>query len=174
MDNTRLINTNDIKFLTNQTCEDIGIVSSKDMKQLNLPRGTFDGGFYPLTKQESAYISDEELEMAEAIVLMGYSGIFDGKKYLIPTIEVDYSSEPCDRVQPFSQAKAENERLRLVAERVATATGGFFGWRETPEAEWDGRGGKFFICFLIPFDYAFAHAKSYDEWVVHLAQVIIS
>jgi hypothetical protein len=83
-----------ITYLTNGCCENTGHVTGWT---------AFDAGpdFYPLTEQESRYISEIITGLHGTEILGGYSALIEGynpanvnKKFFTPTIESAYRTRP--------------------------------------------------------------------------------
>ena len=69
-------------FITNGCCEATHDSLPEVFAKLGLQHGEFDGEWYPLTKEESQYISDDEIVAAGTCVRTGYACLYQGKKWL--------------------------------------------------------------------------------------------
>lgn len=172
MQQNRRVKPEDMIFLTNQGCEDTGQVDELWMTDLGLECGKFDGDAYPLTEQESQFIGEDVAEIGGHLAMTGYSVLIGKRKYLAPTIEIDYNNDDdCPFSFTYEQAKAANEKLRNTMERLADTTEGYFCWESEPAIEFREGDGKFVTEIYIPFEYARQHASDFEQWKKHLTEI---
>lgn len=172
MQQNRQVKPEDMIFLTNQGCEDTGQIDENRLTDLGLGYGEFDGAPYPLTDQESQFIGEDVVGIDGQYALLGYSVLIGNRKYLAPTIEIDYTAdEDCPFSFNLDQAKEANERFRKTMERLAETTDGYFYWSAEPGIEFKEGGGKFVTEIFIPFEYAIKHAEDFDQWKTHLTKI---
>lgn len=172
MQQNRQVKPEDMIFLTNQGCEDTGQVDEARLARLGLSYGAFEGSPYPLTDQESQFIGEDVVEIGGHFALTGYSVLIGNRKYLAPTIEIDYTSdEDCPFSFVYAEAKEANERLRKTMERLAETTDGYFCWSAEPGIEFKEGDGKFVSEIFIPFEYASKHAENFEQWKAHLKDI---
>ena len=79
-------------FITNGCCEATHDSLPEVFAKLGLQHGEFDGEWYPLTKEESQYISDDEIVAAGTCVRTGYACLYQGKKWLYPIMLTEDNS----------------------------------------------------------------------------------
>jgi hypothetical protein len=164
------ISGEDIVFLTNGGCEETGQVSEQRLEELGLQYGEFDGSPYPLTDHESNFIGEDVVDIGGFSALLGYSVLFEGAKYLAPTIEIDYF-ESNDDANTYPAAQELNLKLGQVASKLAELTGGRYCWENNPAIEFAEGDGKFVAELMIPIDYAEAHAQDFESWKQHLTEL---
>lgn len=168
---TRLIAHDKVTYLTNQGCEDTGHVDALKLNELGLPHGEWEGDFHPLTEAESSLIAEDVVELFGHFALMGYSVLIGDRKYLAPTIEIDF-----DHDSPFLFDKNEactfNQRLRDPLQHLAEQTDGFFFWSSEPDIEFENGDGKYVVTMFIPIEgYALKHANDFAQWAAHLKRL---
>lgn len=172
MTNNRLIDPADVTYLTSQVCEDTGNVDELKLNSLGLESGSFMDSSYPLTDTEACFIGEDVVEIGGHLALTGYSVLIGNRKYLAPTIEIDYTSDDdCAFNFTFGEAKAANKKLRDTVGRLAEITNGYFCWNAEPGIEFKEGGGKFVTEIFIPFEYAQERTNSFEQWKDHLAML---
>ena len=169
--NTRLIVRDNVTYLTNQGCEDTGHVDALKLAELGLPHGEWDGEFHPLTEAEGLLIAEDVVELFGHFALMGYSVLIGDRKYLAPTIEIDF-----DHDSPFlfdkDEAHAFNQRLLEPLQTLAERTDGLFFWASEPDIEFENGDGKYVVTMFIPIEsYALKHANDFAQWAAHLKRI---
>ncbi len=153
-------------YMTNGCCEVTHDYVEDLLVKFGLPAGDFEGGFYPLTKQEERYIGDDLADVADGFgALLGYSALYQGQKYLMPSIELYFGEDGAvteEDALAYGQALKEeySERLKAIGGHVFL------------EENWDN--DRHLMQVLIPFDYAFANAKDLDSWTTHLEETLLA
>lgn len=141
-------------YLTNATCDDAQSVKSGF------------SGKYPLTRRESQYIADDVAQVADGFgALMGYSAMYQDKKYLMPSIELFYGKGTLladDEALEFGEAFVE------AIKGDVEAIGGHVFLRP------DDMPKRHLIQVLIPFEHAFSKADKYDDWKKYLETDLLS
>jgi len=152
-------------YLTNGCCEDTGHVDAALLASLGLEAGEWEGDFYPLTDAEAKYIYEDLADVADGFGAMtGYSALYQGKKFLMPSIELYFGEDG------------------IVSEADALAFGKAYA--EDVKARVEGIGGHVFldeehdqdrhlIQVLVPVEYAMRNAKDFDGWKDHLASTLL-
>jgi hypothetical protein len=152
-------------YLTNQSCE---VTHDHDMllDHFSLPYGEFDGSFYPLTKAEEIYIADDlHTEIANGFgALMGYSALYQGEKFLMPSVEVQWGEFGADTEE---QALEFAKRFVAEIEPRVTAAGGHVILDDNHPEE------RHLVQVLLPFAYAQKTAQDYDSWSKHLTDDLL-
>src|SRR5690606_13255148 len=98
-------------------------------------------GFYPLVKDEWVFIGEDYVDIAmDCGVLTGYSSLYKGQKYLMPTAEICFDEE-VTREQAMQKAV---ELKSLLEGRIADIGGHTFLAEDDPD--------RISVKFLIPFD----------------------
>lgn len=154
-------------YLTSGTCE---VTQEYDdlLDKHNLPYGEFDGSFYPLTDAEAVYIADDMLmEVADGFgALTGYSALYQGKKYLMPSIEIgwgeDFGAANADEALDFAN------RFKAEIENRVSETGGHVILGENEGVD------RHTVKVLVPFEYAAKVASDYQEWSDHLETTLLA
>lgn len=172
---TRLISEADfghVRFLTSGCCEDTGNVGAEELKAQGMDYQEYpNGDFYPLTDLESCFIAEEYVALGsnpEFDCLLGYSAVYQGHKYLVPTIEIGFDDSENSTLIPQADAKTLNDEARALAQHICDVTGGFFRWSEQPAEEHDDGFGRFVVEILVPIDYVQNVAIGMDSWQHHL------
>lgn len=131
------------------------------MDRLRLDYSIIPGdGFYPLTQDEIIYIADCGLDLPNGMHLrLGYSCLYEGKKYLCPTIEI----EPGD----IAALKDRSNFLTAVIPLIR-AIGGHVVTEERT-----GTTTCHEIWLLIPFSYAQQNAVDTSDWKIKLARLLL-
>lgn len=172
-DNLR-ISPKNVTYLTNQGCEDTGQVDEKYLTGLGLSVGQFMDSSYPLTNLEACYIGEDVTEIAGHQALTGYSVLIGNRKYLAPTIELDYwvwDNEDDPEEQSEKWAMDENTRLQPMLEKMANMTGGLYSWEDETAVEFSNGDGRFVVTLFVPFEYAQKHANGFEQWKDHLSEL---
>lgn len=87
-----------------------------------LPEGT---EFYPLTVSEGRYVSGDDVFMSqEGAGLMGYAVLFNGQKYLAPSVEVCYKADWNDSEDTREQALVKARRMAVKVQDALYKIGG--------------------------------------------------
>lgn len=174
MTNNRLIDLTDVIYLTSQACEDTGNVDELKLDSLGLESGSFMDSSYPLTDTEACFIGEDVAEMAGHLALTGYSVLIGNRKYLAPTIELNYqvwNSKEDPEEQSEKWAMDANEKLRPICQKIAEMTGGYYVWNPEAAVEFENGDGRFTIEIYIPFEYAQEHANGFEQWKDHLTSL---
>jgi hypothetical protein len=167
-----MIQNDQVTYLTNQGCEDTTHVSEQRLKDLGLGVGRFEDDPYPLTDEEAQFIGEDAILIAGIWTLIGYSVLIGNQKYLAPTLEIFYDHDDDSPFGfSFEQARAANDERRVIVERLAELTGGYFCWNAEPAMEFSNGDGKFIIELYVPFEYALEHAENFDQWKAHLEKI---
>jgi hypothetical protein len=150
--------------LTNATCENAH-GTPELLAEYGLPGGSFEGEFYPLTDAESKFIGDDLVEVFDGFEAMtGYSVLYEGRKFLAPTVEFYYG----DGVSTTEQEARDacDTSVRCLAEHV-----GDFGGRVLVHEDMDDRIN---MMVMIPFEYARDNAKDFEGWKQHLEEEVFA
>ena len=96
----------------------------------NIPAGTWEGNFYPLSDAEMAYTRpDFGPNTANGdTILLGYTAIYQGRRYFVVTVEYSYRAEDRDQRNPRqdTQPYFAAQRLRNEATtRITAESGGY-------------------------------------------------
>ncbi|NTF17462.1 hypothetical protein G6L37_03445 [Agrobacterium rubi] len=151
-------------YLTSACCE---VTEQYDdlLMQNGLAFGAFDGGFYPLTEEESKFIADDVAEVDDGYVaLMGYSSLYRGKKFLMPSVEVSFDAE-----NEMSRDLGLHMAYEFADQNVASIEE--IGGHILVDADADV--DKHVVQVLIPFDYAATVADDYAGWKTHLERALL-
>lgn len=165
----------EIRFLTSGCCEDTGNVSADELKGLGLEFQTFeDASTYPLTDEEQGIIAEEYLDIDGngLFCLMGYSALYKGRKYLVPTIEISFDGSMPNSMLTPPEAAVCNQKAKAIGELIADITGGHYMWREEPAEIYNDDHGRFVTELLIPVDYAKDVSIGLDTWQAHLKGIV--
>lgn len=169
--NTRQICPQSAIFLTSGCCEDTGQIGTDTLRQLGLTTGIVNGDHYPLTHEEMQFIAEEYVTFGPYLALMGYSALVNGRKYLVPTIEIPFNDHHPD-IQGRMEALLEAEECLKLLEGMADRVGGHCALRTesfttTFVHNLDLDEG-FYACELfIPMTYATEHARDFESWKAH-------
>jgi hypothetical protein len=145
-------------YLTSATCENAH-GTPELLAEYGLPGGTYDGDFYPLTEAESQFIGEDLVEVYDGFEAMtGYSVLYEGRKFLAPTVEFYYGEGVSTTEQEARDAC--DTSVRCLAEHV-----GDFGGRVLVYEDMDDRIN---LMVMIPFEYARENAKNFEGWKRHL------
>jgi hypothetical protein len=146
-------------YLTNQ-CGEVTEQYDDLLDDLGLEFGSFNGEFYPLTDREAVYIADDLADVAGGCgAVMGYSAVYRGKKYLLPSIEIGFDPEKFgDRSEALALAYELEDEL---GDRLA-AIGGHVILDEDHDQQ------RHLLKILIPFGYAMSVADDFEGWKRHL------
>ncbi len=170
-------------YLTSGCCESTDHVGRRALLDLGLGYGWWTGSkvitatgmedkpkpeydFYPLTAEESLFISEHGFHTGEGYVgLTGYATLYKGKKWLSPTIEVEWLTDDkarhgytADQMHAPTQDQALFLARRLLAraiERLASI-GGYAEIEENPETADD----RWTVALHIPMEWALNNLKS--------------
>jgi hypothetical protein len=152
-------------YLTSGTCE---VTEQYDdlLDELDLDYGSFEGEFYPLTDDEAVFIGEDLADVADGYgALMGYSAVFKGEKFLMPSVEVGFGPDfGTDRDGALEAAKGLKDKIGSKIEAV----GGHVFLDENHD--WD----RHVVQILIPFSYAKTVASDFDGWKTHLEQELLA
>lgn len=117
--------TTEVANVTPKMLDDAGLNYSNEESE----------GFYPLTEQEAKFVAEDWVDVGgEYPMMLGYSILLDGKKYLSleDTISTDMEGE-------FDHSlDVENVNCKERAIKVAEKLGGMVLWSEQPSCEWEG------------------------------------
>lgn len=182
------------QYLTDGCCESVLDKKNglKVFKELNLPfsswrqEGKFgsfvdykpthsflpkDAEFYPLTDKESDYIGEDSFGEIHAGIRLPNSMLYQGKKYLAPSIEVCWfdgktfsrgSYGPC-LYATKKEAKTEAERLAEFLKPKLVKFGGLTYIDEEVD--------RFDVFMLIPFSKAFKY-REIEKWKEFLGNLV--
>ena len=175
-------------YLTNGTCENTDHVGRRRLVDLGLGYGWWTGkdvvtakgledkpadnyDFYPLTLEESKLISEQGFTTGEGYVgLTGYSTLYKGKKWLTPTVEVEWH---CDEKARYGykaedmHAPTADEALVIARRLAARATDRLVrmgGYAEIEESEFDPLDdvqARWTVALHIPMEWALKHLYGY-------------
>jgi hypothetical protein len=162
-------------YLTNGSAEDV-LSHQMDHKgvQVDLKAlGLESQEDYPLSEQEANYVFDDEIvlqgipgpfgQTPTYNVLMGYSTLKDGVKFLAPTIEHMYGDgDDADKALRDVNAFADATRPALEA------IGGSVTVVE------DALPSRHNVEIRIPMEYAVSTGLDYDGWVEHLKTKVLA
>ena len=182
---SRLLTRSDfLIYMTNSTCEscfDSGINglfpsdAERVFRALNLEHGEFspcegETHFYPLTKDEEKYISDESIFDCGLFHFNASStAILNGKKHFAVEY-IDYA----DEMEPGSSAetlKAMNSFIKNPLLNVAEQFEGKLDW--TPSSEYSDESTEFITELYIPFDKIIPQASDYRDIVSIIQEAIV-
>jgi len=155
----------ELVYLTNGCCEDTGHVDAALFAKLGLEAGEWEGEFFPLTDAELKYVYEDVADVADGFgALTGYSALYQGKKYLMPSIELYFGEGgnvgDADALA-FGKAYVEDVKARVEG------VGGHVFLEEEHDQD------RHLIQVLVPFEYAMANAKDFDGWKDHLAGTLL-
>ena len=152
-------------YLTTGCCEPTHSYIEDIFADRGIPAGSFDGSFYPLTDAESRYIGDHMVDVADGFgALTGYAALYQGKKYLMPSIELFYGQG-----SDFSSEQLLDFGKKLMAEyrnAIDSINGHLF-------LDEEDAGDRHTLKVLIPIEYAIANANDFDEWSAHLVGTLL-
>lgn len=171
-------------YLTSGCCENTDHVGRRALLDLGLGYGWWTGrdvitakgmedkpkpeyDFYPLTAEESLFINEHGFTTGEGYVgLTGYSTLYQGKKWLTPTVEVEWHTEDKARHGYKAEdmhAPTQDEALVIARRLAARAThrleriGGYAEIEETYETADD----RWTVALHIPMEWALNNLKSH-------------
>ena len=150
-------------YLTNGSCENAH-GTPELLAEYGLPGGSYEGEFYPLTDDEAKFIGDDLVEVYNGFEAMtGYAVLYEGRKFLAPTVEFYYG----DGVSTTEQEARDacDTSVRCLAEHV-----GDFGGRVLVSEDDD----RINMMIMIPFEYARANAKDFEGWKQHLEEDVFA
>ena len=164
-------------YLTNGCCENAH-GSEALFNRLKLDYGNFQGEFYPLTDAEVSYISEDGVPTPEGQAEMGYSGLYKGRKWLMPSIEVCF----LDSVErPFSEKSYGTEGVYKTTHEAKDKVDALAAqYRPRIEAlggyvftfyDYGPSSDRHTIQILIPFEAAFK-LGSYDKYKTWLSELL--
>lgn len=113
-------------YLTNACCEDTGHLTAELLAAAGFGYTDDEDGFYPLTEAEAGYVADDALGCAGHEVLLGYSVLMEGRKWLAPTLRIlhaDPEASESDYLSP-GNALALAKVLEAVLSPRVQAFGG--------------------------------------------------
>lgn len=147
-------------FLTSGACENAW-GSPELFALLGLPEGEFDGEFYPLTQEESVYIGEDLVEGTTAWAYTGYSVLYQGKKWLAPSMEFNWlnaaSTEGEEGIYPDEEAAQKAAvSIQETLDPLFAQIGGMI-LRDDESRD------RISLLFLVPFDYAMRFAD-FEAW----------
>lgn len=151
-------------YLTSGCCE---VTEQYDdlLDQNGLEYGSFEGRFFPLTDEEAKFIADDVAEVDDGYgALMGYSALYRGEKYLMPSIEISFEA---------NNAMSRDLSLKMAYEFVTQHSSSIeeTGGHIIVDADCDI--DRHVIQVLIPCSYAAAVADDYNGWKSHLEEVLL-
>jgi len=128
-----------------------------------LPKGT---EFYPLSVSEGKYVSGSDIFMSdEGAGLMGYAVLYNGVKYLAPTVEVCYKSDWNDSEDTRDQALEKARRMAVKVQDTLYKIGG------QTVIQLDDADDRHTVIALIPFDFVMGKEfKAYNDFLNELFQ----
>ncbi len=107
-------------YLTNACCE-AAHGQEAHFNELGLSYGEYEGQFYPLTEDEEKFIAEDEVYSFDGrmLAMMGYTALYRGKKYFMPSIELSFGDDfddfpPFEKVLEEAKAYAENINPKLA------------------------------------------------------------
>lgn len=151
---------NEPLYLTNGCCEhahgDAALMDEFGLGYSENPDGT---DFYPLNDAESRYIAEDMAELDGGLfALMGYSCVFQGRKFYMPSIEI--MQIPGDR----DAEEIGKEFAAAVAERVKAEDGHVL-------RQWND--DRYLVRVLIPVERAETF-DGYEDWKAFLVGDLLS
>lgn len=149
-------------YLTNGCCEPAH-ATPELLDEWNLPYSLDSGGFHPLTAEELAYIGEDTVEVGKSgyVALLGYTGLYDGRKWLMPVIEIAYQGDQNpDAVLP-TRDEARSLTSALASELQVIL--GFAGGYVFQDEGYD----RFIMELCLPFSLAYEQG-SYEAWKRYL------
>lgn len=164
-----------VRFLTSGCCEDTGHVGESELQSLGLDFQSFDdGASYPLTEEEQNFIAEEYLDIDGngLLCLMGYSALLNGRKYLVPAIEVSFDESVPNSMLTQQEAQELNQKARAIGARIAYITDGYYMWSDNPDIMFNDDHGRYVTDLFIPMDYAKSVAIGLDTWQAHLKGIV--
>lgn len=151
-------------ILTNACCENAH-GTPELLAEYGLPGGNYDGDFYPLTEAESQFIGEDLVEVYEGFEAMtGYSVLYEGRKFLAPTVEFYYGAGVSTSEQEARDAC--DTSLRCLSEHVGDFGGRVLVHEDMPD--------RINLMIMIPFEYARANAKNFEGWKQHLEDEVFA
>lgn len=151
-------------YLTNACCENAH-GTPELLAEHGLPGGIYDGDFYPLTDAEFQFIGEDVVPVYDGFEAMtGYSVLYEGRKFLAPTVEFYYGKGVSTTEQEARDAC--DTSVHCLAEHV-----GDFGGRVLVHEDMDDRIN---MVVMIPFEYARANAKTFQDWKQHLEEEVFA
>lgn len=154
-------------YLTNACCETTHDYAEDLLKKFGIPYSDAeDEFFYPLTKDEEKFIGHELADVADGFgALMGYSALYQGQKYLMPSIELYFGDDGAvtkEDALEYGQALTAEFKDRLAD------IGGHVFFEEEHDSD------RHLIQVLVPFEYAMTKAQSFEEWKAHLEETLLA
>lgn len=147
-----LVNGKPLTVLTNGDCEDTGFWTLAQFEAFGLDWGEWNGEDYPLTDEEAVYISyDNRVTPAGGDFLFGYSALYEGQKWAMPSIEYMH---PVD-------LQGQQEEQRLLEELVAPYRGRVVLDEEGPE-------DRLTVLILVPFSALQEAFNDVHDWQRYL------
>jgi len=110
-------------YLTSGCCESC-IDDGRILDLFGLDYGTFEEDFYPLTKTEEAFIAEDVVTSADErmCALTGYSALYRGEKYIMPSIELPVGKE-YDAPDVETVRKTAEDYVRAIMPKVKSLGG---------------------------------------------------
>lgn len=161
-------------YLTNGSMEDTEHVKMDYLERLGLPfqtdvdYGTGIYGFYPLSEEEEAFLSDEPLETPYGYNLsMGYTVLHNKVKCLVVGFEVNFEDN-----DEYAHAEQDYAALKAPLVRAARHFDGAKVYYPSEVAvEWEEGNGHFECALYVPFDAAKNVASEHEGWQAYLTNL---
>jgi hypothetical protein len=136
---------------------------------LGLRHGEFNGKFYPLTDDEVRYIGEDLVETSAGYAMTGYSALYQGRKYLLLSMEFAYQSEEWDDEFPTADAVRDevNNLCRWLDHNVRGR--GVIAWASYDDGP--GKGDRHTVAILMPFELA-AGQPDFETWKKYVANML--
>lgn len=154
----RKVTAKSFTFLTNGSCSPIGHISPEALHRINLDTGTFNGEYYPLTYDESKYLSKEVLSFGPHKVAGGYTAVMGANKYLVPTIKIPFGGGTT-----YDEAKHLAQSYMHGLSYASRTVGGYWSINEELFSASTTHG---VICreLLIPMSFVQTNAETQLDW----------
>jgi len=157
--------SNEPVYLTNGCCESTDHVDAALFERLGLEAGSDHGAFYPLTDRELKYIGEDYADVASGFgAHLGYSALYQGGKYLMPSIELYFG----EGGNVTSEAALAYGKVFVddVKGRISGIGGHVFLEEEHDE-------DRHLIQVLVPVEYVMSKTEDFDAWKAHLEDVLL-
>lgn len=166
------VTRNDLTFLTNSDC-DILRGSPGGFNALGLEYQMNFDLFHPLTRLEEEFISDTRLEpFPYASAAMGYSVLYENKKYLFLEFEHNYCENRFEHQDLKHEAKSKHDKLLNSLIFAAKHSSGHVMHLDSPEED-NEDAGRYHSALLVPFVFASSVSENFYEWQDYLSRLFI-
>jgi len=155
--------------LTNGGCESTDVIDIDVLHSMGLETGvvTEEKIPFPLTERENLFIAEDSIDLAFTYILLGYTVVYQGKKWLSPIIEYMFSEDDSNGI---TSAQAE-ALMEVEAQVIASRLIALGGYVMIEKGVWPVH---HCLTMMIPFDCPelTKFESSFDEYVNWLTDLV--